>query len=133
MHCGLQKTRLKGSWEIKIKSDSKIGKEVPWKLREMCDAVPSCRLPVIAITRLDPDLPLFLSHCVPHARGNPPVGVQLFCCVLLHSHVLVLVSYSRWSFAREEEALPVVNLVTGETIVTSKSIFSSLLEGYNFK
>ncbi|PNF35485.1 3-hydroxy-3-methylglutaryl-coenzyme A reductase [Cryptotermes secundus] len=53
--------------------------------------------------------------------------------VIMSAGLMLVHAHSRWSFAREEEALPVVNLVTGETIVTSKSIFSSLLEGYNFK
>jgi hypothetical protein len=107
----------------------------------MCHAVASCRLPVIAIILLDPDLPLFLSHCVVHARGSllqhPSVGLQVssltVAVVLLCVGAHVLVSYSRWSFAREAEELPVVNLVTGESTVTARSIFSSLLQGYNFK
>jgi hypothetical protein len=34
-----KKNRLKGSWEMMIRSNSEIGKEVPLKLTKMCHAV----------------------------------------------------------------------------------------------
>jgi hypothetical protein len=44
-----KESSLKGSWEMKIRSGSEIGKEVPLMHREVCGAVPSWRLPVIPI------------------------------------------------------------------------------------
>jgi hypothetical protein len=63
-------------------------------------------------------------------------GLQLlglFVLTVCGSSLYTVICYSRWSFASEEEELPVVNLVNGDSTMTSNSTNDVLLQGYILK
>jgi len=63
-------------------------------------------------------------------------GLQLlglFVLTVCGSSLYIVTCYSRWSFASEGEELPVVNLVNGDSAMTSNSTSDVLLQGYILK
>lgn len=74
----------------------------------------------------------FIMHALYEEDQKPNPVVQRVK-VIMSAGLMLVHAHSRWSFAHEEEELPVVNQVTGDSTVTSNSTFNSLLHGYNFK
>lgn len=57
----------------------------------------------------------------------------LFMLIVCGFSLYIVTCYSRWSFASEGEDLPVVNLVNGDSAMTSNSTDDVLLQGYILK
>ncbi|KAJ4434412.1 3-hydroxy-3-methylglutaryl-coenzyme A reductase, partial [Periplaneta americana] len=68
-----------------------------------------------------------------HEEDQKPNPVVQRVKVIMSAGLMLVHAHSRWSFASEGEELPVVNLVTGDSTVTSNSTDDALLQGYIMK
>jgi hypothetical protein len=59
--------------------------------------------------------------------------VGLFVLTVCGFSLDIVTCYSRWSFTSEGEDLPAVNLVNGDSVMTSNSTDDVLLQGYILK
>nr|BAM45097.1 3-hydroxy-3-methylglutaryl coenzyme A reductase [Nasutitermes takasagoensis] len=67
-----------------------------------------------------------------HEEEKPNPVVQRVK-VIMSAGLMLVHAHSRWSFASEGEELPVVNLVNGDSAMTSNSTNDVLLQGYILK